>query len=177
VYAKDLFVDDSGEGEEVEDLLEALPNLNVEPPLALVVEAVDAVDRGALVVAAQQEEVFRVLDLVREQQAHALQPVLPAVHVVAEKEVVCLRREAAVLKEAQQVVVLPVDVAHDLYRRLQLEQRVLILDDLAALVDQHRHLVRGQVHVCPRLLFSGLQQLLDDGVQLCVIGIAHRAGA
>ena len=49
----------------------------------LVVEAVDAVDRGALVVAAQQEEVLRVLDLVGQQQADALQPVRSAVNVVA----------------------------------------------------------------------------------------------
>ena len=64
--AKDLLVDDRREGEHVEDVLELLPHLDVVPPLALVVEAVDAVDRRALVVAAQKKEVFRVLDLVRE---------------------------------------------------------------------------------------------------------------
>jgi hypothetical protein len=37
-----------------------------EPPLALIVEPVDAVDRGRLVVAAQQKEVFGVLDLETE---------------------------------------------------------------------------------------------------------------
>ena len=41
---------------------------DAEAALALVVEAVDAVDGGALVVAPQQEEVVRVLDLVGEQQ-------------------------------------------------------------------------------------------------------------
>ena len=53
------------------------------PRRTLVVEAVDPVDRGALVVAAQQEEVLRVFDLVGQQQADALQPVRSAVNVVA----------------------------------------------------------------------------------------------
>jgi len=48
----------------------------------LVVEAVDAVDGRTLVVATQQEEVLRVLDLVCEQQAHALEAVLAPIHVV-----------------------------------------------------------------------------------------------
>lgn len=41
--------------------------------LTLVIEAIDAVDAGTLVVAPQQEEVLRVLDLVGEQQADGLQ--------------------------------------------------------------------------------------------------------
>jgi len=58
-------------------------HVETRPRLTLVVEAVDAVDGGALVIAAQQEEVLRVLDLVREQQADGLQALLPAVDVVA----------------------------------------------------------------------------------------------
>ena len=45
--------------------------------LTLVVEAVDPVDGCALVVAAQQEEVLRILDLVGQQQANRLQGLLP----------------------------------------------------------------------------------------------------
>uniref|UniRef100_A0A1I8JA28 TOG domain-containing protein n=1 Tax=Macrostomum lignano TaxID=282301 RepID=A0A1I8JA28_9PLAT len=74
------------------------------------VEAVDPVDTRALVVSAQQEEVLRVLDLVGQQQADGLQRLLAAVHVVAEEKVVALRGEAAVLEQAQQIVVLAVNV-------------------------------------------------------------------
>ena len=63
MHAEDLLVDDRGDREAVEAVGERLPELDVVPALALVVEAVDAVDRRALVVAAQQEEVLRVLDL------------------------------------------------------------------------------------------------------------------
>jgi DNA-binding NarL/FixJ family response regulator len=85
VHAKDLLVDDGGEGHHVEGLLELLPHLDTVSPLALVVEAVDAVDRSALVVAAQQEKVLGVPNLVREQQRDGLEAVLPAVDIVAAK--------------------------------------------------------------------------------------------
>ena len=44
--------------------------------LTLIVEAVDSVYAGALVVAAQQKEILRVLDLVGQQQADGLQRLL-----------------------------------------------------------------------------------------------------
>lgn len=63
VHAEDLLVDEGGDGEAVEAVGEGLPEADVVAPLALVVEPIDAVDRGALVVAAEQEEVLGVLDL------------------------------------------------------------------------------------------------------------------
>ena len=127
---------------------------------------VDTVDRSALVIPSQQEKVFRVLDLVRQQQAdrfkrlrsrrdrvnhwsdvrkrrregavqhranthtlartHALSIgtciweadvtncdaayLLPTVDVVAEEEVVGLWWEPPVLKQPQEVIVLPVNI-------------------------------------------------------------------
>ncbi len=62
-------------------------------------------------VPAQQEEVLGVLDLVGQQQADGLQRLLPSVHIIAQEQIVSLRREAAVLEEPQQVRVLAVDVA------------------------------------------------------------------
>lgn len=81
--------------------------------LTLVIEAIDAVDGGTLVVAPEQEEVFRVFDLVRQQQADGFQRLLPSVHVVTQEQVVGLWGEAAILKEPQQVCVLSVDIAWD----------------------------------------------------------------
>ena len=77
-------------------------------------------------VAAQQEEVLGVLDLVGEQEGDDLEPVLPTIHVVAQEQVVGVRREAAVLEEPEEVMVLAMDVADDLDRRLQLKKRRLV---------------------------------------------------
>ena len=114
VHGEDLLVDDSGDGQAVEAVRKCLPQLDIVTPLTLVVEAVDAVDGRALVVAAQHEEVLRVLDLVCEQQADGLERLLAAIDVVAEEEVVRFGREAAVLEQAQEIVVLSVNVAADL---------------------------------------------------------------
>ena len=61
-------------------------------------------------VPAENKEVLGVLDLVREEETDGLEGLLATVDVVAEEEVVCLGREAAVLEQAQKVVVLAVDV-------------------------------------------------------------------
>lgn len=78
--------------------------------LTLVKESVDPVDAGRLVVAPQQEEILGILELVGEEKADGLQRLLASVDIVSQEEVVCFGREAAVLKEPQQVCVLPVNV-------------------------------------------------------------------
>lgn len=59
-----------------------------EDRLTLVVEAVNPVDRGALVVATKNEEVLRVLDLERQEQADRFQTLFATIHVVAKEQVV-----------------------------------------------------------------------------------------
>lgn len=114
MHGENLLVDDGGNRKAVEAVGEGLPELDVVPSLALIVETVYTVDGSALVVAAQDEKVFRVLDLVRQQQADGFEGLLAAVDVIAEEEVVGLRREAAILEQSQEIVVLAVDIAANL---------------------------------------------------------------
>lgn len=74
---------------------------------------VNSIYACALVVAAQQEEVLRIFDFVREQQADGLQRLLSTIYIIAQEQVVWLGRKASVLEQSQQVVILPVDVACD----------------------------------------------------------------
>ena len=120
--AEDLVIDDGGDREAVEAVDELLPKLERVAPLALVVEAVDAVDGPALVVATQQEEVLGILDLVSQQQADDLEVLLAAVHVVAEEEVVRLGREPTDLEDSQKVDEFSVDVTRDDEWRVQLDK-------------------------------------------------------
>lgn len=64
MHGEDLLIDDGGNGQTVEAVGEGLPQLDVVPTLTLVVKAINAIDGGALVVAAQNEEVLWILDLV-----------------------------------------------------------------------------------------------------------------
>ena len=112
MHTKDLFVHNGGHRQAVEAVGESLPELNVVTALALVVESIDAVDARALVVSTKNEKVFGVLDLVSQQQADCLQRLLATIHVVAEEQIVGLWGESTVLKQAQQVIVLTVNITY-----------------------------------------------------------------
>lgn len=119
VHGKDLLVNNGGNGETVEAVGKCLPELDVVATLALVVETIDTVDGGTLVIATEDEEVLGVLDLVGEQQADGLQGLLASVDIITEEEVVGLGGESTVLKQPEQVIVLPVNITADLRRTRQ----------------------------------------------------------
>lgn len=133
MHGKNLLVDDSGDRKAVEAIGEGLPKLDVVATLALVVEAIDSVDRGALVVTSEDEEIFGVLDLVGKEQANSLKRLLTSVDVVTEEEVVGLGREATVLEESEEIVVLSVDITADLNWSLEFEEDGLRDEDLTSL--------------------------------------------
>lgn len=70
MHANDLIVNDSGAGQAVEGVAKLFPHFDREATTAFVVKAVNSIYPGALVVAAQQEEVFGVLDLVGKEQTN-----------------------------------------------------------------------------------------------------------
>ena len=110
MHAEDLLVNDGTDRKAIEAVSEGLPKLDVIAPLALVIEPINSVDRSALVVAAQQEEILWVLDLVRQEQADRFKRLLPAIHIVSQEEVVGIGREASVFEQPQKVVVLTMDI-------------------------------------------------------------------
>lgn len=118
MHGENLLVNDGSNWQAIEAVGKSLPQFDVVTSLALVVETVDPVDGGTFVVAAENEEVLRVFDLVCQQQADCLERLLAPIHVVAEEEVVGLWWEASVLEETQEVVVLPVNVTADLASEL-----------------------------------------------------------
>mmetsp|Transcript_91951 Transcript_91951/g.233805 ORF Transcript_91951/g.233805 Transcript_91951/m.233805 type:complete len:308 (+) Transcript_91951:258-1181(+) len=161
VHAHDLLVDEAADWQAIEDVAELLPELDVVPPLALIIETVDAGDGGALVVAAQQEEVLGELRLVAKHQGNCLQRLLAAVDIVAQEDVVAVWREAAILEDAQQVVVLPVHIAANLDGGLEFEQGILRQEDLAGRGAQGLQLALRHLHQLAGLLAAGLQALVD----------------
>lgn len=114
VHGKDLFVNNGSDGQAIETVRKCFPELDVVPSLALVVKAVNAIDRRALVVATQDEKVLRILDLVCEQQADCLERLLASIHVVAQEEVVCLWWKSSIFEETEQIVILAVNITANL---------------------------------------------------------------
>ena len=85
MHGEDLLIDNGGNGQAVEAIGKSLPKLDVVPPFALIVEAVDSVNRGALVVSTKDEEVFGVFDLVCEEKTDSFERLLATIHVVSEE--------------------------------------------------------------------------------------------
>ena len=81
--AEDLVVDDGSDREAIEALDAFLPKFKRVASFALIVEAIDTIDRTTLMVTSQQEEILRVLDLVRQQQADDLEILLSSINIVA----------------------------------------------------------------------------------------------
>mmetsp|Transcript_23797 Transcript_23797/g.46757 ORF Transcript_23797/g.46757 Transcript_23797/m.46757 type:complete len:207 (-) Transcript_23797:283-903(-) len=131
VHTEDLLIDNRGHRQTVEAVSEGLPQLHVVPPFTFVIEAVDPVDRCALVVPPQEEKVLRVLDLVRKKQTYGLKALFASVHIIPQKEVVGFRGETTILKQPQQVVILPVDIPANFDRSLELQQNGLRDEDLS----------------------------------------------
>jgi hypothetical protein len=73
VHGEYLLVNDSCDGQAVEAICEGLPQFDVVPPLALVVEAINAVNRSAFMVPSEDKEVLGVFDLVRQEEADGFQ--------------------------------------------------------------------------------------------------------
>ena len=79
-------INKSTKWQNIEDFLELSPQFYIISSFALVIKTVHPVNLMAFVVSSEEEEVFWVLDFVREEEADGLQTLLPAVHVVAEEE-------------------------------------------------------------------------------------------
>lgn len=79
----------------------------------------------------QQEEVFRVFDLVTQQQEYRFQALFSPINIIAQEQVIRTWWESTHLKQPDQVRVLTMNVSHDLYRGTQFDQRRLTQEDLS----------------------------------------------
>ena len=72
MHAENFVVDKRGDGQAVKAIYELFPYADGIAALAFIVEAINAIDLAALMVASQEEEILFKLDLVREEQDDAL---------------------------------------------------------------------------------------------------------
>jgi hypothetical protein len=114
MHGKDLFINDGRNWQAVEAVGKRLPQFDVVPPLALIVEAINAINARALVIPTKDEKVLWILDLVRQQQANGLKRLLASINVISQKQIIRFGRETAVFKKTEEIVVLSVNVTANL---------------------------------------------------------------
>ena len=72
MHAENFVIDKRGDGQAVEAIYELFPYADRIAALAFIVEAINAIDLAALMVASQEKEVLFKLDLVCEEQDDTL---------------------------------------------------------------------------------------------------------
>mmetsp|Transcript_28421 Transcript_28421/g.71388 ORF Transcript_28421/g.71388 Transcript_28421/m.71388 type:complete len:346 (+) Transcript_28421:449-1486(+) len=148
-----------GHRQAVEHAHEELPDLGVVLVHTLLPKVEVTREGARLVVAAQQEHLRGIAQLEREQIEAHLGAKVAAVHVVAQEEValaVVHQRAAALLQEVAQVVELPVQVAHHLEGRLQLQQVGLGTEHLAHLLQDHACRLLGETALAQQVFAEQL---------------------
>lgn len=110
MHAENLLINKCCDGEAIEAISEGLPQLDVIAALALIIKSVNTINGCALVVATEEEEVLRVLDLVGQEEAHGLEGLLATINIIPQEEVVGIGWETAIFEKSEQIVVLPVHI-------------------------------------------------------------------
>jgi hypothetical protein len=101
MHAQDLLVNDGSNWEAVEAVSKSLPQLNIVPSFALVIESINSIDGSALVISSEEEKVLWVLDLVGEEETNSLQALLSSVHIISQEEIVGIRGEPTIFEESE----------------------------------------------------------------------------
>ena len=130
--AIDSSSDDCSDRHATEHVIEGLPQLDREPPLALVKEPIDLVDGGFLVIPPQEKHTLGVHQLESKQQTDGLHGASPSVHVVSQEQVPALGRNSPSLEQREEVSELPVQVSRHQHRRRDLEQHGLLVEGCAS---------------------------------------------
>ena len=122
---EDLLIYHCSTGEAVETIGKGLPKLNAKAALALVIETVNAVNRGALVISTEDEEIFGVFDLIGQKETNGLEGLLPTVDIIPQEDVIGLGGESPILEKTEEVIVLAVDIAADFNGCLEFQKHGL----------------------------------------------------
>lgn len=69
-------------------------------------------------VAAKDEEVFRVLNFICQKEADSFEGLFSSIDVIAKKQIICLWRESTVFEKSKKIVVLSMNISANLIEEL-----------------------------------------------------------
>jgi len=72
MHREDLLINNGSDWQAVEAIRKSFPQLDVVSALTLVIKPINTVDRCAFVISSENEEVFRIFDLVCQKQTNGL---------------------------------------------------------------------------------------------------------
>jgi hypothetical protein len=150
MHAQNFFVDQRAHRQVLKSLAKFLPNLEsvaVKRALARILEAVDLVDKPALVVTAKHVDLARVPQFVGEQQCDHLDVIRISVHVIALEQIFFERRRADLIEKPEKILKLAMSVAGNHDRRLDFDNDGLFFEEGDKQVEEVLDLSTQQVSV------------------------------
>lgn len=111
MHAQYFFINKCCNWQTVEAVCHNLPQVDAVPTFTFVIETVDSVDACRFVVATEYEEFVGIFDLEGKQQTDRFETLFSSIDIIAKKKVAGFRRDASILKEPQQIVILSVNIA------------------------------------------------------------------
>jgi len=90
VHANDLIINHSRTWKTIEGIAKLFPHLYREAPTTFIIKTVNPINASTFMVSTQKEEIFRVLNFVREQQRDNLQRLFSTINIVPQEKIVCL---------------------------------------------------------------------------------------
>ena len=174
MHAENLILHYCCQREVVEALYELLPELDREPPFALLVKPIDSTYCSTLVIASEKEHLGGVENLQTEEQCDALHSLVASVDVVSQKQVSILGVvgwQSSQLDQLLEILELTVDVSTYFDWRLDSLHDWLFFDNLLGLLNDNNNIALFEFHLFySRALFLAEQllgQLLDQ-FDMCV---------
>jgi hypothetical protein len=79
--------------------------------LTFIVEAIDTIDTGALMVASEHEKILWIFDLVSKHQTDGLNRLFSTIDVISQKEIISITWKTCIFEQFNKVGVLTVNVA------------------------------------------------------------------
>jgi hypothetical protein len=83
VHREYLLINNGSNGQTIEAIRERFPKFDVVSSLAFIIEAINTIDGGTLMITPQNKEIFWVFDLVRQKEADCFQRLFTTVNVIA----------------------------------------------------------------------------------------------
>jgi hypothetical protein len=150
VHAKYLLVNDCCYWQTIKTVCEGLPKFDAVSSFAFVIETVDTINGSTFVISSEDKEIFRVFDLVGEQQTYCLKTLFSSINIISQEKVIGIWWKPSVFEQTEKIVVLTVNITANLYRGFKFEKYGLTYEDFSSFHAKLTDFLLGESH-----LFAG----------------------
>nr|DAD19056.1 TPA_asm: hypothetical protein HUJ06_020519 [Nelumbo nucifera] len=112
MHAQDLLINKSSHWQAVEAICKSLPEADIIPSLAFIIEPINTVDGSTFMVAPKKKKVLWIFDFVCKEKANGLYALLTTVNIVSQEQIVCSWWAPTILEKPEEIRILAMNISH-----------------------------------------------------------------